>query len=94
MIIDKVKNFLAQAQSLKGYERHILIKKVCDLIWDDNSMRDSDLNDLLTDIGYILEDYEPNVTWRKASQSYYGDERLEQEIKSALQKLEKYSDAK
>ena len=91
MIIDEIKEWLIQAQSLRGHERRLCINKICDLVWDDMSVQDDKLNDILTDIAYILEDYEPNEEWRKASLSYYGDERLEREIKSALQKLEQYA---
>jgi len=94
MIVDKLRELLAQAQLLRDNRKYLLIKEACDLIWDDISIQDDSLNNLLTDIACILEDYEPNVTWRKESPSYYGDERLGQEIKSALRKLEKYYDSK
>jgi hypothetical protein len=90
MLLDAVRKLLVQAQSSRGDERHSHIKKVCDLIWDDETVQDDKLSDTLTDIAYTLEDYEPNPTWRKQDPSYYGDERLEQEIISALQILKEY----
>jgi hypothetical protein len=90
MVLDAVKKLLVQAQSSRGDERHSHIKKVCDLIWDDETVQNDRLNDTLTDIAYILEDYEPNATWCKEAPIYYGDERLEQEIISALQRLKEY----
>jgi hypothetical protein len=62
--------------------RVILIKKFQEEIWNNDNA-----NEILSDLAYDLDFYEPNEGWRKESSSYYGDERLEQEIKLALEKL-------
>lgn len=43
--------------------------------------------EILGELAYDLEFYEPNPRLRVESTSYYGDERVEQEIISALEKL-------
>jgi hypothetical protein len=43
--------------------------------------------DILGDLATDLEYYEPNPEWRRESTSFYGDERAQAEIRSALQRL-------
>ena len=43
------------------------------------------LNDLALDLDY----YEPNPEWRKEDPSFYGDDKLEEEIRTALEKIER-----
>lgn len=64
--------------------RTALIKKFQNLIWDDDNA-----NEVLLTLAYDLDFYEPNYDIRKDDIVYYGDERLETEIKIALQKLRK-----
>ena len=35
------------------------------IIWDDETIQDASINDILTDIAYILDFYEPNEEWKK-----------------------------
>jgi hypothetical protein len=44
-------------------------------------------NEMLSALAYDLDFYEPDEALRKQEPSYYGDERLEAEIKSVLRKL-------
>lgn len=62
--------------------RDNLIKKFQEEIWNNDNA-----NEILSELAYDLDFYEPNEDWRKENSSYYGDERLEQEIKLALEKL-------
>lgn len=62
--------------------RKILIKKFQELVWNDENA-----NEILSELAYDLDFYEPNEKYRKENPSYYGDNRLEEEIKSAIQKL-------
>lgn len=87
MVIDRLKELLVEALSSSGEERVKAVKKFQSIIWDDTSIQDEDLNDVLTDAAYILDFYEPNDEWRKETPNYYGDDRLEEEIKSVMQKL-------
>lgn len=64
-------------------ERTRLIQEFQEFVWnDDNSC------ELLSGLAYDLEFYEPNEEWRNEDPCYYGEERLEHEIKVVLQKLE------
>ncbi|WON94250.1 MULTISPECIES: hypothetical protein [unclassified Sphingobacterium] len=63
--------------------RSSLIKQFQELIWNDENA-----NEILSELAYDLDFYEPNEEWRKKEPSYYGDDRLEEEIKSAIQKLQ------
>ncbi len=71
--------------------REKLIKEFQDEVWDDTSIQDEMLNDILTDIAYDLDFYEPNEEWRKEDPSYYGDDRLEEVVQTAIQKLQEQS---
>ena len=93
MLLQDIKGLLAKAQSSNGEERVSYIQKAQNIIWDDETIQDESLNDVLTDIAYILDFYEPNKEWRKEAPNYYGDEKLEQELKSAIAKLEEYEKA-
>ena len=68
-----------------------LIKEFQDEVWNDESIQDETLNEILSQLAYDLDFYEPNEEWRKESLSYYGDDRLEEVVKSAIQKLQEQS---
>ena len=48
---------------------------------------DEKINEILSELAYDLDFYEPNKEWRKESPSYYGEEQLKQEVQSALEKI-------
>lgn len=62
--------------------RKQLISEFQEFVWNDDNA-----NELLSQLAYDLDFYEPNEDLQKEDQSYYGDERLEKEIKSVIQKL-------
>jgi hypothetical protein len=64
--------------------RKNLISEFQELIWNDPNS-----NDIFINLAYELDFYEPNVELRKEDASYFGDERLEEEIIEALNKLRK-----
>ncbi len=66
--------------------REVLIKEFQELIWNDENA-----NEILSELAYDLDFYEPNEKHRKENPSYYGDDRLEEEIKSTIQKLQEQS---
>jgi len=88
MVIDKLKGLLDEALISSGELRMKAIKEFQNTVWDDTSIQNDSLNDVLTDAAYIFDFYEPNEEWREEDPSYYGDDRLEEEIKSAIQKLQ------
>lgn len=66
--------------------RKQLVSEFQELIWNDENA-----SEILSELAYDLDFYEPDENLRRQDQSYYGDERLEEEIKSALQKLKEQS---
>lgn len=90
MLVNRVEELLFKIQSSKGEERLSHIQKLQDIIWNDESIQKDILNDILGDIAYDLDFYEPNEKWRDENSSYYGDERLEEVLKIALRKLKGY----
>lgn len=86
MIIDK----LIQIVESKGLERKRLIKEFQEIVWNDDSNSDNPAFDILCELAYDLDFYEPDEKIRKEDSSYYGDERLQQEIVFALNKLEAF----
>lgn len=74
-------------------KRTELVKAFQDEIWNDESIQDVELNDILSELAYDLDFYEPNEKWKKESPNYYGEERLEELIKSGIQKIEEYRKA-
>lgn len=63
--------------------RKLLICEFQELVWNDENA-----SELLSELAYDLDFYEPNEEWRKEDPSYYGEERLEQEIITVIQKLQ------
>ena len=90
MLLQDIKGLLAKAQSSNGEERVLCIQKAQNIIWNDEMIQNESLNDVLTDIAYILDFYEPNKEWRKEAPNYYGDEKLEHELRASIAKLEEY----
>ncbi|HNK91341.1 MAG: hypothetical protein K1X26_12150 [Chitinophagales bacterium] len=66
--------------------RKQLICEFQELVWNDENA-----SEILSELAYDLDFYEPNEEWRKEDPSYYGEERLEQEIKTVIQKLQEQS---
>ena len=64
--------------------RKQLIYEFQNLILDDD-----DSNEILSELAYDLDFYEPNDEWRKEDPSYYGDSELEELIIAAIHKMEK-----
>lgn len=60
----------------------ILIDEFQQQIWDDQNA-----NEILSELAYDLDFYEPNEKLRRESESYYGDDKLEELLNSAIQKL-------
>jgi hypothetical protein len=65
--------------------RKQLIKQFQEHVWHHDALQ----NKILSELAYDLDFYEPDATLRAQDPSYYGDEQLEEEVKSALEKLKK-----
>lgn len=57
-------------------------------------MNNEESNEVLRGLAYDLDFYEANEVLRKEDPSYYDDERLEEEIKLAIQKLKELKSEK
>ncbi len=90
MLLRKLKELLCKALSMSGNERVLHINRFQNIVWDNGSLGEEELNDILTDIAYLLEFYESNEVWRKESRKYYGDEQLEYILKKGIEKIELY----
>jgi hypothetical protein len=82
-IIENLHKILSEREPV----RMELIKSFQNEVWEDESIKDEALNEILSELAYDLDFYEPKEEWRKEDPSYYGDDRLEKEIKMAIQKL-------
>lgn len=75
-------------------KREALINEFQEKVWNGGGYStDEKINEILSELAYDLDFYEPNEEWRKEDPSYYGEERLEEEIRSTLQKLKEYKEA-
>ena len=63
--------------------RKQLIKEFQQQVWHNEDLG----NEILSELAYDLDFYEPDSALRAEDASYYGDDKLEQEIKSVLKKL-------
>lgn len=73
----------------KQLRRVKLIKEFQEKIWNDESIKDERLNGILSELAYDFDFYEPNEQLRKEDPSYYGDDRLKEQINSVLQMIQK-----
>lgn len=73
-------------------QRKVLVKKFQSEIWNDETIQNERLNEILSELAYDLDFYEPNEEWKKESPNYFGDERLQELIKLGIQKIEEYGE--
>lgn len=76
--------FILEAESRS---KDKLIREFQEEVWNDESLQDQKLNEVLSELAYDLDFYEPNEQWREEVLGYYGNEKLENVIKDAIQKL-------
>jgi hypothetical protein len=66
-------------------DRERLISDFQQNIWDDKIYSENDkIQEVLRDLAYDLDFYEPDEKLRQESPSFYGDERVETEILDAI----------
>lgn len=81
-------NYILDAQLS---ERANLVIELQNVIWNDESIHDDKLNEILSELAYDLDFYEPNEEWKKESPNYYGDKRLNEILKQGIRQIEKYN---
>ena len=86
-IIESLNKILSESEPL----RTELIKSFQNEVWDDESIKYEAINEILSELAYDLDFYEPNEEWRKEDPSYYGNDRLKKEITQAIKKLKQQS---
>ena len=82
-MIDKLKQIIVS----DGVERKKLIEEFQQEIWNESNP-DDPASEILSELAYDLDFYEPDETLRCENFNYYGDEKLRAELTSALKKLE------
>jgi len=85
--INEVKALLLKCLENTSDSRAIYIYELQNKIWNDELVKDKELNEIISTLAYDLDFYEPDEELRKEDPSYYGDERFEEIIKIALEKL-------
>lgn len=92
MMLNQLMEILGRAQQARGFDKVNKIKKFQETVWNDETIEDETLCDILSTLAYDLDYYEPDEKLRKEDLSYYGDERLEEEIKAGLIRLKEYKE--
>ena len=93
MILNQLIEILDSAKNSSGSERANKVKEFQEIVWDDETIQDETLNDILSTLAYDFDYYESDKKMRDEDPSYYGDERLSEEIRTGLEKLKKYQEA-
>lgn len=83
-------DILKQILDKNSFNRTELIKSFQEYVWNDEAIKDNALNEVLSEIAYDLDFYEPKEDWRRESKSFYGNDRLNAIINSGIEKIEKY----
>lgn len=64
------------------------VKRFQEIVWSSENLHaDPEIVRILRDLAYDLDFFEPNDQVRAEDPSLYGDARLEEEIRSVLEKL-------
>jgi len=84
MIKEKLKQIIA-SDDLE--ERKELINEFQEQVWNGEINTDNPAFEILSELAHDLDFYEPDENLRKEDSVYYGDEKLMQEISSALEKM-------
>jgi hypothetical protein len=62
-------------------------------VFNDESIIDEVLEEIVANLAYDLDFYEPNEEGRKESNSFYGSEQLEEIIKKGILQIQNYNKA-
>lgn len=86
-IVKSLNKILAEQEPV----RIELVKSFQNKVWSNADVKDEILNEILSELAYDLDFYEPNAALRKEDISYYSDERLTELIKTGIRRIEEYS---
>jgi hypothetical protein len=69
-------------------DRLALIKRFQEIVWNTAAFKNEEAcGGILRDLANDLDYYEPDPLMREKDPSFYGDDRLEQEVRTALERL-------
>jgi len=75
-------------------ERAQRISEFQQLVWEsyvaESTQIDPSILDILHNLAYDLDFYEPNKEWCNESPSFFGDEKFERIIKEAINQIKKF----
>lgn len=82
--------YLIKLLKSSSYERKVLIFEFENYLNSDISQEELSEQEynILNELVFDLANYVANPEWRKEDPSYFGDEKLEELIKEALEKIE------
>ena len=87
--IYQLRNILEKAFKTEGQERCDNINFFLKEVWEDEAITDEKINDLLTDIAYDLEFYEPsNGDWSIDTSIYYDGEKMDRMLDEAIKNID------
>jgi hypothetical protein len=72
---------------LSKTNRKQLIKEFQNQVWNKHIDVSESINNILSELAYDLDYYEPDDILRTQDNSYFGNDKLEQEIQIALKKI-------
>lgn len=81
---------LSEILSAKEPIKTQFIKSFQNDIWDEKLIK-NELYEILSELAYDLDFYEPNEEWRKEYNGYYGCETLEAILKKGIDKIVDYT---
>jgi len=84
----EVINVLSKILESGGNFRYELIRYFQGEAWADDSDVDESIDDIVYEIAYDMDFYQPNEAWRKQEPSLYGDERLDEMLKEWIYAIE------
>ena len=83
-------NALNQILEANEPERSELINSFQKIAFSDNQIEDEYLDEIVGDLAYDMDYYEPNEEWRKQDLSFYSEDRLKELISDVIKKIEKH----
>jgi len=69
-------------------DRENIVKKFQNKVWNDKNIQDKYISDILSELAYDLDFYEPNLQLQEESPNFFGDDKLEILVKEGIKKLQ------
>lgn len=85
--VAEVIHVLGEILESGGTARLELIQYFQSEAWADDSDIDESIDDVVFEIAYDMDFYQPNEQWRKEALSLYGDDRLDEMLKEWILQL-------